>query len=195
MRKLIDYYIDMDEKAEEILKKGQYLGKGHNGIVYLLPDNKIMKIFMEPKVCLEEYSIFKNVATSKYFPKTYKHGEYYIIRDYVGGERLDYYIIREGIDRNISVNLIKLIKEFKRLNFTRLDIRCKDIYVQENKSLMVIDPKNSYNKEVIYPRHLMKGLNKIGVLGDFLKVVKEEEMEYYNLWNFRIKRYLDRNIK
>lgn len=195
MSKIIEYYIDLDKEVEKLLKKADYIGKGHNGIVYCLPNNRIIKIFMNPKVCLDEYSILKRVGNSKYFPRVYSSGEYYIIRDYVPGQRLDHYLKREGIDRKISINLIKMIIEFKKLGFTRLDIRCKDIYVQNDKSLMIIDPKNNYTKKVQYPRHLMKGLNKRGVLDEFLNVVKQEQPDYYDFWNYKIRRYLENNIK
>ncbi|WP_373898622.1 protein kinase [Haloimpatiens sp. FM7315] len=195
MSKIKEYYIDLDEKVECMLKKAKYIGKGHNGIIYMLPDGKIIKIFIDPKVCDDEYFILKKAYKSKYFPKVHSYGKYYIIRDYVKGKRLDSYIKKHGLDRKISSNLIKLIKEFKKLGFTRLDIRCKDLYVQEDLSIMVIDPKNNYSKEVAYPRHLMKGLSKINVLDEFLSVVKEEEPEFYELWDYRIKKYLELDIK
>ena len=34
---------------------------------------------------------------------------------------------------------------------------------------MVIDPKQCYKRKVNYPRHLMKGLEIIGVLESFLE--------------------------
>nr|WP_278320915.1 hypothetical protein [Clostridium tetanomorphum] len=41
----------------------------------------------------------------------------------------------------------------------------------------------------------MKGLNNLGVLDDFLTVVKNEHKAFYKLWNFRINQYLDKGIK
>ncbi|MCY6484164.1 protein kinase [Clostridium aestuarii] len=188
-------YIDLDSRAEKMLRKGEFLGRGHNGIVYLLPNKKIIKIFKDKKVCNKEYDILKKTENSKYFPKTYAHGPYYIVRSYVGGERLDKYIKKRGFNKEIAHNIIKLIKEFKRLEFKKLDIRCKDLYIGKQFSLRVIDPKNNYSEEVIYPRHLMKGLNKLGVLDEFLSAVNDECPEAYKLWNFRMKQYLDKGIK
>ncbi|MCY6959316.1 protein kinase family protein [Clostridium brassicae] len=191
----INSYIQLDRKVEKLLWKSELLGSGHNGVVYLLPNNKAIKIFKDKNVCEKEYNILKRTNKSRYFPRTYNRGEYYIIRDYVRGERLDEYIKNKKLNKAICHNLIKLIKEFKKLRFKKLDIRCKDIYVGKKNSLMVIDPKNNYSKEVLYPRHLMKGLNKLGVLEQFLAVVKEESPENYKLWNFRIKQYLEKGIK
>lgn len=195
MNKTSGYCIELDDTAEKLLRKAEYLGCGHNGIVYLLPDNKVIKIFKERKICEKEYDILKRTVKSKYFPKTYQQGPYYIVRDYIGGERLDDYIKRKGLNRTICYNIIELIKEFKRLGFTKKDIRCKDLYVREDLSIRVIDPKNNYSKNCTYPRHLMKGLNKLGVLEKFLAVVNEEDSEVYKDWRFRMDRYLSTGIK
>ncbi|MFT5872926.1 MAG: RIO-like serine/threonine protein kinase [Clostridium sp.] len=178
-----------------MLRTSEFLGSGHNGIVYLLPNKRIIKIFKDKKICEIEYNIFNKTRKSKYFPKVYEHGDYYIVRDYASGQQLDKYIKKHGINKEISHNIMELILEFKRLNFRKLDIRCKDLYLKEDFSITVIDPKNNYSKKVIYPRHLMKGLTHLGVLDEFLTVVCDEHPEIYELWNFRFKQYLEKNIK
>jgi len=190
-----NYYIQLNSRAEKLIRTSEFLGSGHNGIVYLLPNKRVIKIFKNKKVCAGEYNILVKTKKSKYFPKVYEHGAYYIVRDYVGGQRLDKYIKRHGINKEISLNIIKLIEEFKKLKFRRLDIRCKDLYLMDNFSINVIDPKNNYSKSVIYPRHLMKGLNNLGVIDQFLSVVCDECHKTYELWNFRFSQYLEKNIK
>jgi serine/threonine protein kinase len=190
-----NYYIRLNARVEKILRTSEFLGSGHNGIVYLLPDKRVIKIFKSKKVCETEYNILSRTRGSKYFPKIYERGSYYIIRDYASGQRLDKYIKRNGINSQISRNIVKLICEFKKLKFNKLDIRCKDLYLKEDFSIMVIDPKNNYSKKVIYPRHLMKGLNRLGVIEEFLSVVHQENFNLYKLWNFRFKQYLEKNIK
>ncbi|MBV4420204.1 protein kinase [Clostridium tyrobutyricum] len=189
------YYIQLDDRAEEFLRSGRFLGEGHNGIVYLLPNDKVIKIFKDKRVCEGEYNILKKTTKSKHFPQIYYYGSNYIVRSYAKGARLDYYIKENGLDYDAAHSIVGLLKEFKKLKFTKLDIRCKDLYLDENLYLNVIDPKNNYSKHCIYPRHLMKGLNKLGVLGDFLNVVYSEYNEVYDDWSFRITRYLKRGIK
>ncbi|NEZ46956.1 protein kinase [Clostridium niameyense] len=190
-----EYYIDLDEKAEKMLRQGQFLGAGHNGIVYMLPHKKVLKIFKDTRVCEKERMILEKTRGSKYFPKVYDYGDYFILREYVAGDRLDHFIKKRGFNRRITHSIIKLIKEFERLDFKKLDMRCKDIYITSNYKLKIIDPKNNYSKTVEYPRHLMKGLNKLGVLDKFLNQVKKENKKYYKQWNVRIKRYLQKGIK
>ncbi|MCA1074908.1 protein kinase [Clostridium bowmanii] len=178
-----------------MIRASEFLGSGHNGIVYLLPNQRVIKIFKDKRICDKEYNIFMKTRKSKYFPKVYEHGDYYIVRDLADGQRLDKYIKKHGITKEISHNLVKLIVEFKRLNFKRLDIRCKDLYLKEGFSITVIDPKNNYSKKVNYPRHLMKGLNNLGVLNEFLSVVSEVDPEFYKLWDSNFKQYLETTIK
>ncbi|EJO5347529.1 protein kinase [Clostridium botulinum] len=190
-----EYYIELNNKVEKMLRKGDFLGKGHNGIVYLLPGKKALKIFKEKNVCKKERQILQKTNGSKYFPEIYDYGDYFILREYIRGERLDHYVKQNGINKRLTHNIIKLIKEFEKLKFKKLDIRCKDIYVDKKYKLRIIDPKNNYSKTVVYPRHLMKGLNKLEVLDEFLLQVKKENPKYYNLWNTRMKEYLERGIK
>jgi len=190
-----NYYIQLNSRVEKMLRTSEFLGSGHNGIVYSLPNKRVIKIFKDKNVCEKEYNIFMKTRKSKYFPKVYEHGAYYIVRDYASGERLDKYIEKHGINKEISRNIIRLIEEFKKLNFNKLDIRCKDLYLKEDFSITVIDPKNNYSKKVTYPRHLMKGLNNLGVIDEFLSVVNEDQPETYELWNFRFKQYLEKDIK
>ncbi|MGV8981990.1 protein kinase [Clostridium sp.] len=195
MNKDGNYYIRLNSRVEKMIRTSEFLGSGHNGIVYLLPNQRVIKIFKDKKICGKEYSIFMKTRSSKYFPKVYEHGDYYIVRDLANGQRLDKYIKKHGITKEISHNLVDLIKEFKRLNFKRLDIRCKDLYLNEDFSITVIDPKNNYSKKVNYPRHLMKGLNNLGVLDEFLSVVSEVNSEFYELWDFNFNEYLKKIIK
>lgn len=190
-----NYYIRLNSRIEQLLRTSEYLGSGHNGIVYSLPNKKVVKIFKNKKVCESEYAILMRTRKSKYFPKVYEHGSYYIIRDYASGERLDKYIKKYGLNKEISRNIVKLIYEFKKLKFYKLDIRCKDLYLKDDFTITVIDPKNNYSKKVIYPRHLMKGLNNLGVIDEFLSVVNQDHPDLYKLWNFRFKQYLEKNIK
>lgn len=168
------------------LRECRYLGEGHNGTVYLMPGGKAIKIFKEKKCCKNEYFILKSVNGSSHFPKVYSYGENYIIRDYVGGTCAKDYIKENGLTGALSKNLIELVEEFRKLRFTKLDIRCRDLYVQEDESIIVIDPKSSYTRRVDFPRHLAKGLKKLEVLDEFLDIVKKERPDLYGDWTLKL---------
>ena len=80
MPRTYSYSADFDAETEELFREAVFLGEGHNGIVYELPDNKAIKIFQEAKCCKEEGETLKRVSKSKYFPKVHSLGKFYCKR-------------------------------------------------------------------------------------------------------------------
>jgi predicted Ser/Thr protein kinase len=167
------------------------LGKGHNGIVYRLPDGRVIKICYVMKDFYGEAHILKKVRGSKYFPRLYEVGGNYMIRDYVDGMPLNKYIKKNGLSRKLVRDILDLLKEFERLKFLKLDIRCKDVFVEPDGKLMVIDPQKFYTKKRDFPQHLSKGLFKLGVLDDFLIILKQENPKLYRKWFHKIRLYTE----
>lgn len=191
MKKNFAYSVDFDEATEKLFREANYLGQGHNGVVYELPNKKAIKIFLRKKVCNDEGGILTKTNGSKYFPRLYKKGSLYIIRDLVEGKRLDKYIKQNGLSDRLVKNIYELLLEFKRLKFKKLDVRCKDIYVSNNEKLMIIDPKKAYTRKIDYPRHLIKGLNKIGVLDEFFMGIKKIDSKQATSWELKFLRYCE----
>ena len=189
MARTYAYSADFDKDIESLFKDAKLLGEGHNGIVYEVPGNRAIKIFTDKNVCKSEAEILYKVKKSKYFPRIYKNGDYYILRDMVNGKRLDDYIKENGLSQQLIYNLYRLINEFKALKFTKLDARCRDIYVNNNERLMVIDPKQCYRRKVDYPRHLMKGLDGIDVLEEFLRGIYIIDKRRGSEWEQKINQY------
>lgn len=187
------YSANIDDKTEKLLKHAKYLGQGNNGIVYELPGNKVIKIFLKEKVCKAEGITLKKTKKSKHFPDIYVLGELYIVRDKVDGVRLDKYIKRNGLSKELSKQLYNLFREFKKLGFKKLDARCRDIYVTSEFKLVMIDPKGCYTREVDFPRHLMKKLNQLKVLDLFLEHIKEINKEKGRYWEKQIDKYFKKN--
>ena len=65
----------------------------------------------------------------------------------VEGIQLDKYIKKNGLNLELTKNIYKLIKEFKRLDFSKIDTRCKDVYVKDDCTIMLIDPKKCYKRK------------------------------------------------
>lgn len=189
MARTYAYSADFDKELESLFKDAKLLGEGHNGIVYEVPGNKVIKIFTDKNICKSEADILYKVKKSKYFPRIYKNGEYYILREMVNGKRLDHYIQENGLSQQLIYNLYRLINEFKALKFTKLDARCRDIYVNENERVKVIDPKQCYKRKVDYPRHLMKGLEGIDCLEIFLSGIYSIDKKTAQEWNKKIDQY------
>ena len=73
MARTYAYSADFDKEVESLFKDAKLLGEGHNGIVYEVPGNKAIKIFINKKVCKSEAEILYKVKKSKYFPNIYKN--------------------------------------------------------------------------------------------------------------------------
>ena len=190
MKKYHCYSAEFDEETEKLFKDASFLGQGNNGIVYKLPENKVIKLFIEEKVWYDEAYILTKTSESIYFPKLCQNGRLYIVREMINGVQLDKYIKRNGINEEIVKSIYLLTEEFKRLHFTKIDTRCKDLYLLDDFKIRVIDPKKCYRRKVDYPRHLMKGLLKYGVLDEFFFFMRgiDEELceewreEFYSYW-------------
>ncbi len=182
--------IHLSDEIENIIKTSDFLGKGNNGVVYKIDEKKIIKIFNEEKVCKKELGILKASCKCTSFPQVYGNGDYYIIRDFVDGIRLDKYLNKNQINREIVQSIVNLIDDFKTLNYKKLDMRCKDLYVQEDFSLKVIDPKNNYSKYMSFPRHLMKGIYKRNQIGDFFYYLREIDYKLYEKWKKQFQQYI-----
>ena len=169
----------------------KFLGKGRNGVVFMLSEGIVIKICFDVKSCKDEFYILNKIGKNKFFPRVYGMRGNYMIRDYVDGMPLKDYIKKYGLDKNLSIKIIDLIEEFQKLKFSKLDIRSKDIMINPEGSLMVIDPKKCYSKKRDFPRHLSKGLYRLGVLDFFMFVVKEERPKLYNKWNKKVQEYIE----
>lgn len=189
MGKAYDYSADFDKETEKQFREAVFLGEGNHGIVFELPGNKVVKIFREVRVCKREGETLRKARKSHYFPKMYTMGELYIVREKVHGERLDKYIKENGYCFQLGANIYKLFEEFRNLKFRKIDSRCKDIYVDDKKNVRLIDPKNYYTKERDYPRHLMKGLDKIGAVDDFLDSIIHVDREVGLYWKHKYEQY------
>jgi len=187
--------IYLSEEIEEVIKSAEYLGKGNNGVVYRIDKSTIIKIFNDKKVCEKEREILIASKKCSSFPKIFSYGDFYVIREYVDGIRLDKYLRHNNLNRALVENLVALIDDFRKLRYKKLDIRCKDLYVQPDFSLKVIDPKNNYDKIVHYPTHLMKGIFKRGKIGEFFFYLKDMDEELYRSWNKNFKVYIQGVIK
>ncbi len=189
MKKYHCYSANFDKKTEELFKSAKFLGQGNNGVVYELPEHKVIKIFVEEKVCLDESYVLVKVKGSKYFPKVYSIGKLYIVREMVDGIPLHKYIKMNGLNKEIALNIYKLTKEFKKINFSKIDTRCKDIMVGDNNKIMLIDPKKCFKRKIDYPRHLMKGFLKLGVLDEFLMYIEEINKKKSREWRYKFNKY------
>lgn len=164
------------------------IGQGHEGKVYLLPDDKVLKVFHKSSSCKRQIEILLKAQNSRFFPTVFYFDNYSIIMSFIHGNTLSSYLKQNNIDKHLSLELVELIEDFKRLGFTKLDMRLGHIFLQPDNTIKVIDPRGSYEKIRNYPKSMIKGLYKRGALDDFFKYIKEDYPKYYKHWKKMIPR-------
>lgn len=164
------------------IKECEFLGKGKEGAVYLTPEGFALKVFYKKKKAKDEVAILEKVKDSRFFPNVLFIANNMVLRDYVEGETLYNYLSKNKLSYNLSTEIIDLIEDFKRLKFTRLNIRNAHIFVDENEKIKVIDPRRNYNKSTPYPKDIIKILVKLNLFDEFLKHILDYKSELLQYW-------------
>lgn len=164
------------------IKECEFLGKGDEGAVYLTPEGFALKIFYNKNKAESEVAILEKANGSRFFPKVMFITENKVLRDYVEGTNLYEYISNNGLSYNLSIEIIELVEEFKRLNFKRLDIRNAHIFVTKDEKIQVIDPRKVFEKNIPYPKEIIKSLVKLNVFDEFLKHLLTYNERLFSYW-------------
>lgn len=164
------------------VKECEFLGKGKEGAVYLTPEGYALKVFYNKRKALDEAKLLEQVKDSRFFPKVLFIVNNVILRDYVHGDNLYDYIKKNNLSYNLSTEIIDLIEDFKRLKFTRLDIRNAHIFVDKNEKIQVIDPRKVFVKNIPFPKEIIKVLVKLNVFDDFLKHLLNYRPDLLSYW-------------
>lgn len=105
-----------------------------------------------------------------------------MIREYVSGQKVRKYIRENGFDDDIARELTELIKVLIELKFARIDIRMREVFVTEDKKIKMVDPACYLKKRELYPRKMLRALDKLGCKDQYMDYLKENEPKFYNLW-------------
>lgn len=159
------------------------IGKGAQGAVFQISSDQCVKICAKPEYAQKEGDVLKVAQESPIIPRLYQVGPNYIIMEYLEGPTLFQYLESGGdLSENIVRQILFVLKEMKRLKFTRLDTDLRHIIVTKGAELKVIDHYSSYTKTRNRPELIFKGLRKLGLLTLFLEQLKEMDPESYLEW-------------
>jgi predicted Ser/Thr protein kinase len=163
------------------------IGKGKQGAVFKISLDRCVKIFAEKERCLNESKVLISAQEAHIVPTVYEVGTNYIVMEYIDAPTLEQYFEAKGfIPEFITMKILFLFKEMKRLNFTRLDAKLRHIFLTNQEELIVIDHANSFLKIDSVPRELFKDLNKFGLSSAFLEQVKIIDPESYLQWRDQV---------
>jgi RIO-like serine/threonine protein kinase len=121
---------------------------------------------------------------SEIVPMLYEVGDNFIIMEFIDGISLWKYLSnKKEISFDIAKKIIFLLKEMKRLGFTRVDSSLRHIIVTKDESLKAIDLVYAYVRKDSKPVKVFTELQKIGLVKPFLDYVKIIDKELFNDWN------------
>jgi predicted Ser/Thr protein kinase len=159
------------------------IGRGANGAVFKLSEDRCVKIFPDKRNAQSEGEALTAGQRSRVFPRLYKTGRKYVVMEYISGSYLDEYLKKKGhISEQITEQILFVLKELKRLQFPRLDARLRHLVLTKGDQLKVIDHANSLSKHFARPVYLLAGLKKLGLRSAFLKQVKKQNPDLYKQW-------------
>lgn len=158
------------------------LGAGAEGSVYLTPEGYALKSFNTIKGAINEASILEDAKDSRFFPNVIVRISNIVIRECVEGDNILNFIEKKGLSYKLSCEIIDLVEDFKMLKFKRVNIRNAHIFVNNDETIMVIDPRKPYKKVTPYPKDIIKVLLKQKVFDDFLKYLLEYRPDLLDYW-------------
>lgn len=159
------------------------MGKGRQGAVFQFTDDICVKVFGNEEDCDREYYALSLGQNSALFPKVHAKGPLYIAMDIINGVDLREYLQSQPLTKELSAKLIELLITFKEIGYERIDHHKRQIYVQPDGSLKVIDVARTVWRDRVYPypRKLLTSLGEENK-AQFLTFVQEMAPELYAEW-------------
>ncbi len=163
----------------------EMIGKGRQGAVFKINDEMCMKVYGDPDDCEREYYAMSLGQHTSLLPKIYCKGSNYIVMEMVYGVDLREYMQSHPLTKKLSHQLIELLITFKEIGYERIDHHKRQIYLQEDGSLKVIDVGRTVwrNRTYPYPRKLLQSLGN-DYKDMFIEHVKETAPELYAEWEY-----------
>jgi serine/threonine protein kinase len=160
------------------------VGKGLQGAVFRISDERCVKIYSRKKYCLRERKVFKSISgRTTIVPKVYDYGQNYLVMEYLSGPSLEYYLKAEGtISLEVTKQMIYLLKELERLNIPRIDFSLRHCIFDANGNLKLIDLVNTFRVHRAVPKRLIIDLKESGLFTVFVENVMNLDPKLAERW-------------
>ncbi|WP_332632290.1 AarF/UbiB family protein [Halalkalibacter flavus] len=159
------------------------IGKGRQGAVFKLSENRCVKIYVEEKYCRREKRALISAQDFNIVPKVYEVGSNYIVMEYIEGKSLDDYLQQfNTFPEDIAKQLIRIFTVMEEIGFTRIDAKLRHLLMNKKGEIKVIDHVYSFRKKHRYPIDLFEGLKKLKLFDSFIEQVKKVDQEQLNKW-------------
>lgn len=166
----------------------EMIGKGRQGAVFKFTDGICVKVFGNEEDCEREYYALLLGQHTNLFPKVYAKGPDYIAMEMINGVDLREYLQSQPLTKELSAKLIEMLITFKEIGFERIDHHKRQIFIQPDGNLKVIDVARTVWRDRVYPypRKLLTSLGE-DYKAMFLEHVQELAPELYEEWQHYIR--------
>lgn len=158
------------------------IGKGHQGAVYRIAEDKCVKIYGSTDHCRQEKEVLLKSKDLPFIPKVYETGPNYIVMEYLLGPNLNAYLKKQlQLSEDISRRLLDILTMMKQSGFKQIDAPLRHIFVTNNGFKMV-DHVYSFTRLQDRPLELFQNLHERGFLDTFLEHVKMMDPKTHAAW-------------
>lgn len=164
-------------------KRYAVVGQGKDGVIYQLTADRCVKVFFKEEVYKKELKAIQVGQSSSIIPRLYGYGSNYIVMEYIEGISLAKHLKRNRyITKSLVIQLINLINELKKLNFSRRDTELRHVLMNGQGNLKVIDLKRAFSSNRPIPLKLLTELKELKLSKEFLSYVKDICPSLYQKW-------------
>ncbi|WP_108670740.1 hypothetical protein [Peribacillus acanthi] len=158
------------------------IGKGHQGAVYRLTEERCVKIYGKAEHATQEKEVLLASQKLSFIPKVYKTGNNYIEMEYLAGPDLNTYLKKQRkLPEEISFQLFTILTGMEKNGFKQIDAPLRHIIIT-NDGFKLLDHVYSFTRVQGKPLELFDDLQQLNFLDSFLDYIKETDPKAYERW-------------
>ncbi|MFS0820572.1 hypothetical protein [Bacillus sp. 1P02SD] len=158
------------------------IGKGHQGAVYRLSEDRCVKVYGKTNHAQQEQDVLLSCQHLSFIPKVYEAEENYVVMEYLSGPDLNTYLKKQTkLPAEVTRNLLDILTHMKKEGFNQIDAPLRHIIITKNGFKMV-DHVYSFTRNQNRPLELFQDLHERGFLEAFLEQVKSLDLKTYHEW-------------
>ncbi|MGD6836580.1 hypothetical protein ACQCVL_08395 [Bacillus thuringiensis] len=166
----------------DIASAQRLIGKGHQGAVYRLSEDKCVKIYGRIEHANKEKNVLLSSQDLPFIPKVFETGPNYIVMEYLSGPDLNTFLKKQSaLSEDITIQLLYILKKMKKSGFKLIDAPLRHVIVT-SKGFKLVDHVFSFTREQKIPLELFKNLQERKFLDSFLEQVQAIDPHTYEKW-------------
>ncbi|WP_194074651.1 hypothetical protein [Oceanobacillus halophilus] len=158
------------------------VGKGHQGAVYRISEDKCVKIYPKKDHAKKEQDVLLGNQNLSFIPEVMETGDNYVVMEYLLGPDLNSFLKKQSeLTEDVTRRLLDILIAQKESGFKLIDAPLRHVFVT-SKGFKMVDHVYSYTRDQYRPIELFQNLHERNFLEAFLEQTKEMEPKLYKEW-------------